>query len=83
MFQGILGNGHLGVELFFVISGFVLSLPFARYYLKEGKESLPEAIFYKKAYKARAALFFDNDLSFPFEFRNTFAYCQGSWHRIC
>ncbi|MGH2648823.1 MAG: acyltransferase family protein, partial [Ginsengibacter sp.] len=34
----ILGNGHFGVELFFVISGFVLSLPFARYYLKHGKK---------------------------------------------
>lgn len=34
----MLGNGHFGVELFFVISGFVLSLPFARYYLKKGKK---------------------------------------------
>ncbi|MEO8764709.1 MAG: acyltransferase [Ginsengibacter sp.] len=38
IFQAIAGNGHLGVELFFVISGFVLSLPFARYYLKQGKK---------------------------------------------
>ena len=38
IFQRILQNGHLGVELFFVISGFVLSLPFARYYLKQGKK---------------------------------------------
>jgi peptidoglycan/LPS O-acetylase OafA/YrhL len=36
--QTIFGNGHFGVELFFVISGFVLSLPFARYYLKQEKK---------------------------------------------
>ncbi len=38
LFQRVLGNGHLGVELFFVISGFVLSLPFARHYLNQGKK---------------------------------------------
>lgn len=31
------GTGHLGVELFFVISGFILSLPFARQWLQNGK----------------------------------------------
>ncbi len=29
----LLATGHYGVQLFFVISGFVLALPFARYYL--------------------------------------------------
>src|SRR5664279_84410 len=38
IFQTVLGNGHLGVELFFVISGFVLSLPFAKYYFKQEKK---------------------------------------------
>ncbi|WP_316838235.1 acyltransferase [Pedobacter nutrimenti] len=30
-------NGHLGVPLFFVISGFILAMPFAKHYLKENK----------------------------------------------
>jgi peptidoglycan/LPS O-acetylase OafA/YrhL len=29
--------GHFGVQLFFAISGFILSLPFAKYYLGKGK----------------------------------------------
>jgi peptidoglycan/LPS O-acetylase OafA/YrhL len=33
----ILSHGHVGVPLFFVISGFILGLPFAKYYLKKGK----------------------------------------------
>jgi peptidoglycan/LPS O-acetylase OafA/YrhL len=32
-----LGNGGFGVYLFFVISGMILALPFARYYLADGK----------------------------------------------
>jgi peptidoglycan/LPS O-acetylase OafA/YrhL len=31
------GTGHMGVELFFTISGFILGLPFAEYYLARGK----------------------------------------------
>lgn len=31
------GNGHIGVQLFFTISGFILALPFAAYHLKAGK----------------------------------------------
>ena len=33
----VFGAGHLGVLLFFAISGFILSLPFARQYLCQGK----------------------------------------------
>lgn len=33
----VLSVGHLGVELFFAISGFILSLPFARWWLGGGK----------------------------------------------
>ncbi|MEP6927953.1 MAG: acyltransferase [Ginsengibacter sp.] len=48
IFQKVLGNGHLGVELFFVISGFVLSLPFARYYLKQGKRVYLKQYFIRR-----------------------------------
>jgi peptidoglycan/LPS O-acetylase OafA/YrhL len=38
-----LSTGHWGVELFFTISGFILSLPFARQWLAQGRRiSLPE-----------------------------------------
>ncbi|MEP6947687.1 MAG: acyltransferase [Ginsengibacter sp.] len=46
--QTIFGNGHFGVELFFVISGFVLSLPFARYYLKQGKKVYVKQYFLRR-----------------------------------
>jgi peptidoglycan/LPS O-acetylase OafA/YrhL len=32
------GNGFKGVEIFFVLSGFILGLPFARYFLLDGKK---------------------------------------------
>ena len=32
----VFSTGHLGVELFFAISGFILSLPFARWWLAGG-----------------------------------------------
>lgn len=32
----LFGEGHLGVQLFFAISGFILVLPFARHYLGQG-----------------------------------------------
>lgn len=33
----IIGTGESGVLIFFVISGFILALPFAKFYLKQGK----------------------------------------------
>ncbi len=48
IFQQILGNGHLGVELFFVISGFVLSLPFAKYYFKQGNKVYLKQYFLRR-----------------------------------
>lgn len=40
-------NGDFGVQLFFVISGFVLALPFARYYL-EGVEKVNLENYFKR-----------------------------------
>ena len=37
LIQSFFYNGYLWVELFFVISGFILSMPFAKYYLVRGK----------------------------------------------
>ena len=33
----VLSRGHLGVPLFFTISGFILGLPFAKYFIANGK----------------------------------------------
>ena len=35
--NNVFGAGCFGVQLFFVISGFILSLPFARQYLCQGR----------------------------------------------
>jgi peptidoglycan/LPS O-acetylase OafA/YrhL len=32
----VLSHGRLGVPLFFVISGFILGMPFAKYYIEKG-----------------------------------------------
>jgi peptidoglycan/LPS O-acetylase OafA/YrhL len=32
----LLSHGHLGVPLFFVISGYILGMPFAKYYIADG-----------------------------------------------
>lgn len=34
----LLSRGHLGVPIFFIISGFILAKPFANFYLKDGKK---------------------------------------------
>lgn len=36
--KNLLSHGHLGVPLFFVISGFILGMPFAKYHLDKGKK---------------------------------------------
>ena len=33
----LFATGHIGVQLFFVVSGFILSMPFATHYLRAGK----------------------------------------------
>jgi peptidoglycan/LPS O-acetylase OafA/YrhL len=38
LFQQIVSHGHVGVQLFFVISGFILGLPFASHYLRGDKK---------------------------------------------
>jgi peptidoglycan/LPS O-acetylase OafA/YrhL len=35
--KNLLSHGHIGVPLFFVISGFILGMPFAKFYLKNGE----------------------------------------------
>lgn len=37
-FSTIIGNGNRGVQLFFVLSGFILCLPFAHHYINNGKK---------------------------------------------
>ena len=41
-------HGHYGVELFFVISGFILALPFASHWLKGGKPVSLRAYFLRR-----------------------------------
>ena len=38
LINNLLSKGDRGVELFFTLSGFILCLPFAHYYLKNGKQ---------------------------------------------
>jgi len=44
-----LRTGELGVQLFFVLSGLVLALPFARHHLRGGPKVGPEAHFLRSA----------------------------------
>ena len=67
IFQRILGNGHLGVELFFVISGFVLSLPFANYYLKKGKKVYLKQYFLRRVTRLEPPYFLIMTILFFFK----------------
>lgn len=46
--QTLLSRGHLGVPLFFVISGFILGKPFAKHYLAGGKKVDLKQYFYRR-----------------------------------
>jgi peptidoglycan/LPS O-acetylase OafA/YrhL len=43
-----LSHAHLGVPLFFVISGFILGIPFAKYYLANDKPVALKAYFFRR-----------------------------------
>ena len=47
----MLGNGFYGVQLFFVISGFVLGLPFARQHLRKGRPVSLAAYFKRRLFR--------------------------------
>ena len=44
----LIKNGNFGVELFFVLSGFVLGLPFAKYYLLKGSKISIKSYFLRR-----------------------------------
>jgi len=48
IFTGFLSNGHIGVRLFFVISGFVIALPFAKGHLLNGKKPSLRQYFFRR-----------------------------------
>ena len=47
-FYDLASYGHYGVQLFFMISGFVLALPFAMHYLADGKRVQLKAYFLRR-----------------------------------
>lgn len=48
LFFSFLYNGFKGVELFFVISGFILAMPFAKHYLHNGNKVLLKEYFLRR-----------------------------------
>ena len=43
-----LKNGNFGVQLFFVLSGFILGLPFAKHYLKDSNKVSIKSYFFRR-----------------------------------
>ena len=60
----VVGNGHIGVQLFFAISGFILALPFANFHLNASKPVSLRAYYLRRLtrleppYLVTLALFF-------------------------
>jgi peptidoglycan/LPS O-acetylase OafA/YrhL len=48
LFKRIMSHTHLGIPLFFIISGFVLGLPFAKYWLAGDKKVVIKAYFLRR-----------------------------------
>ncbi len=48
LFNRFLINGDRGVELFFVLSGFILCLPFAHYYINGGKKVMLKRYYLRR-----------------------------------
>lgn len=44
----ILSHGHLGVPLFFIISGFILGLPFAKFFISKGPRINFKKYFFRR-----------------------------------
>ena len=47
-FYQLSGHGNRGVELFFMISGFILAMPFAKQYLLGGKRIAIKEYFFRR-----------------------------------
>lgn len=48
LFFGLTNNGFKGVEIFFVLSGFILALPFAKHRLKDGKKPILKNFYLRR-----------------------------------
>mgnify|MGYP003967420601 FL=1 len=44
----LFNNGFKGVEIFFIISGFILALPFVKYFLADGKKPNLKSYYYRR-----------------------------------